>query len=610
MFDAYTIKKVLPRLVIAVILIQLSWPLITTLINVINQVSWGLEGLMYLPFGGRDALDIGVTLEKAGGGGTFAGLLLGGGAYLLAGAPGALALAVGILVALVVAFFTLAIRQIIIIALVLTAPLALVAWILPNTEGFFKFWWSTLSKALLMYPIILLLVAAGRIGAHLVVATDLPSGVQTILAIIIFFAPLCLISKTFQYAGGAIGAVANVVGSKGSKITGYMGKRSMAKQGAKYSALKQRADENRLFNPQGRFGKYNDVASSLVNPKAAAQIKLANLSKKTGRSLPGSRTGAAIMGEIGQKKWDSTQKLASVLSSVGMNDQALGALTSWDGSQKNMNEIISGLESSGNQAKIDAAQQLRNNSGFLYSTFKSEEYGRASIAGAAGLAKASQGFTNGTEIANLANTLNEESPGLGDTFKTQAELLGGKAGALTKPGSTTWFNRSTGEWEGAESTSSTRMSHLKKIGVGDIGTSKGLTFSADEKKDAEGKPIAVGNRLGDSFVHALSGQSNDVSEAEILEMEGTLANAYASYTNPSVRGQVRRIFEESEQAKASLAGRTLSDSELSAIVDGKLGKGRAMSADEIAAQQAALGAMGGGPIGGGGPDPGGGVFGG
>ena len=79
MFDAYTIKKVLPRLVIAVILIQLSWPLITTLINVINQVSWGLEGLMYLPFGGRDALDIGVTLEKAGGGGIFAGLLLGGG---------------------------------------------------------------------------------------------------------------------------------------------------------------------------------------------------------------------------------------------------------------------------------------------------------------------------------------------------------------------------------------------------------------------------------------------------------------------------------------------------------------------------------------------------
>lgn len=240
MFDAYTIKKVLPRLVIAVILIQLSWPLITTLINVINQVSWGLEGLMYLPFGGRDALDIGVTLEKAGGGGTFAGLLLGGGAYLLAGAPGALALAVGILVALVVAFFTLAIRQIIIIALVLTAPLALVAWILPNTEGFFKFWWSTLSKALLMYPIILLLVAAGRIGAHLVVATDLPSGVQTILAIIIFFAPLFLISKTFQYAGGAIGAVANVVGSKGSKITGWAGKRSTAKQGQKWGARKEK----------------------------------------------------------------------------------------------------------------------------------------------------------------------------------------------------------------------------------------------------------------------------------------------------------------------------------------------------------------------------------
>lgn len=253
MFDAYTIKKVLPRLVIAVILIQLSWPLITTLINVINQVSWGMEGLMYLPFGGRDALDIGVTLEKAGGGGTFAGLLLGGGAYLLAGAPGALALAVGILVALVVAFFTLAIRQIIIIALVLTAPLALVAWILPNTEGFFKFWWSTLSKALLMYPIILLLVAAGRIGAHLVVATDLPSGVQTILAIIIFFAPLFLISKAFQYAGGAIGAVANVAGSKGSKLTGWANKRSAAKQGQKWAARKEKFQAGGYGSDKNKF---------------------------------------------------------------------------------------------------------------------------------------------------------------------------------------------------------------------------------------------------------------------------------------------------------------------------------------------------------------------
>lgn len=225
MFDAYTVKKVVPRLLIAAILIQLSWPLFTYMIYIVGQISWGIEGLLYAPFGGSQALELKNILSATGGSapGTAAVLTFGGigvGVVALT-LGGTLLMALSILLALIIAFFVLAARQVLIVILLVTAPLALVAWILPNTEKMWKIWWESFSKVLFMYPLILLLIAGGKITARIISeleSVDLGNGgFQIALIFIAFFGPYFLIPATFKVAGSAF---ANITGMMNDKSRG------------------------------------------------------------------------------------------------------------------------------------------------------------------------------------------------------------------------------------------------------------------------------------------------------------------------------------------------------------------------------------------------------
>ncbi len=245
MFDAYTIKKVMPRLVAAVILIQLSWPLFTGAITMVNQIAWGIEGIMYMPFGGRDAVSLSNSLAGVAGTGEIVGLIGGGMLWIGFSAIGGMAIAIAILTAIAAAYFTLIVRQVIIILLVLTGPIALVAWILPNTEKLWKLWWGTFSKALLMYPLVLMLVAAGRITAHITAEAYGPGSgggdfTATVMVLILFFAPFFLLPKTFAFAGGAIAGVSGAIASRGAKLRGMAFKRSVGKAGKTWGGRKQK----------------------------------------------------------------------------------------------------------------------------------------------------------------------------------------------------------------------------------------------------------------------------------------------------------------------------------------------------------------------------------
>src|SRR3989344_654823 len=57
-FDAYTIRKMVPRLVAGVILIQLSWPVFGWIINSVDVIGRGLADIMYAPFGGASKMNL------------------------------------------------------------------------------------------------------------------------------------------------------------------------------------------------------------------------------------------------------------------------------------------------------------------------------------------------------------------------------------------------------------------------------------------------------------------------------------------------------------------------------------------------------------------------
>jgi len=116
----------------------------------------------------------------------------------------------GIFIVLAVVI-TLLLRQVVVMGMIILSPLAFVALLLPNTEKLFKTWWSVITKALVMYPLIMLLFAAGKIFGALI-TTDAFAGsgtmdvaVKSLLGFVANIAPMALIPFTFKLAGGVIG---------------------------------------------------------------------------------------------------------------------------------------------------------------------------------------------------------------------------------------------------------------------------------------------------------------------------------------------------------------------------------------------------------------------
>lgn len=209
-FDAYTVRKILPKLVVAVIAMQLSWSILGYVFDLFNDLGRGIADLLYGPFGGSS----GVTISKALDG---VGVTPGQSVVVnWAAVVGVIALAKLSFITIVIAAWTVAValitgyivlvfRQIMLLACLIFAPLAFLAWIMPGTQRYWKLWYDNLSKLLLMFPLIMGLLAVGKIFA---IITGGASGSNVVLKFIFvligFYGPFFLIPKTFKWGGTAM----------------------------------------------------------------------------------------------------------------------------------------------------------------------------------------------------------------------------------------------------------------------------------------------------------------------------------------------------------------------------------------------------------------------
>lgn len=209
--SAYTIRKTLPRILVVAIGITLSWPLSKLAIEVSNSLGIGIRHLIYAPFSSpalRDSVNLQVGSGTIGGffgglAGIPAGIAIGFPAWVLLGGPAALlawvgTAALGVLLAVLV----LVLRQIAVILLLLIAPLAIVAYILPNTQRVWHLWRESFLGALLMFPMIAAFIATGRVFSAVAVHNGGPF--NQFVGLIAYFAPYFLIPLTLRFAGGAV----------------------------------------------------------------------------------------------------------------------------------------------------------------------------------------------------------------------------------------------------------------------------------------------------------------------------------------------------------------------------------------------------------------------
>lgn len=216
--DAYTVKKAMPRLAIAVIFIALSYEICAFLITLFNTIGYGVIGLMTAPFGDHVA-----TLSLADLFGTNEGLS----AILIL--PQILLMGPAILLILWffgttfllfagAAFLILTLRQLFIVGLLLLAPLAILAWIFPGNDKLWKSWWGMFSKLLIMFPLIMGIIAMGRIFA-VIADSDRGGGVEgsiitPLVKLAAYMLPYAFIPFTFKFAGGIFANIAGVVNDK------------------------------------------------------------------------------------------------------------------------------------------------------------------------------------------------------------------------------------------------------------------------------------------------------------------------------------------------------------------------------------------------------------
>lgn len=238
--DAYTAKKVMPRIFIAALLVNVSIYIVALLVDVTNILGAGIGQLMTAPFGDNGQFSFSLTGAQSIviGGGTIvaflAGILFVNGAVLASFAP---FIGVFILLPAVVgilgAFLTLIIRQGIILALTLLSPVAFALYCLPNTEQYFKKWWSALFKALLVYPIVIIMFAVADIMAITIqeangfgggpLLTQTPTNIMAgIIAFVAMFLPLVMIPWAFKMAGGLIGGLVTTLSKFGKQGTEFI----------------------------------------------------------------------------------------------------------------------------------------------------------------------------------------------------------------------------------------------------------------------------------------------------------------------------------------------------------------------------------------------------
>ena len=222
----YGIKKVLPKLIITAVLVNLSFLICSLAVDVSNIVGNGLRDVFTgieetvmanSGIGASDVATAGGDLTREaklsyanmyGALATGAGLTVGG--VVIAFESGVIWMLIpvllGAIVSVVSGLVTIALRQAVVALLIMIAPLAIVAYMLPNTEQWFKKWRQLLMKMLVFYPMFSLLFGASSLAGFAIIASA-KDGFGLLLGTAVQIFPLFFSWSLMKMSGTILGTI-------------------------------------------------------------------------------------------------------------------------------------------------------------------------------------------------------------------------------------------------------------------------------------------------------------------------------------------------------------------------------------------------------------------
>ncbi|HEY5152769.1 MAG TPA: hypothetical protein VII55_02235, partial [Candidatus Saccharimonadales bacterium] len=218
------------------------------------------------------------------------------------------------------AVIVLILRQVAIILLMLLAPLAIVAYVLPNTRRLYKMWWESFSKALLMFPLIVAFIAAGRVFSAIAFHQGGP--VNGLIGFGAYFAPYFMIPLTFRLAGSSVGALGNFVQSRAQGSFSALAEKRKTKRGERLKAAQKGGlygDDVIRKNPfTGKQFKNGRSLGKLLNTMGNYSLDIGDTgTQKLGDTRLGKpffgRQGRKLKGSIAHDRLEQSQKMMQEL---------------------------------------------------------------------------------------------------------------------------------------------------------------------------------------------------------------------------------------------------------------------------------------------------------
>ncbi|MGO4858945.1 hypothetical protein [Arthrobacter sp. 2MCAF14] len=231
----YGLKKMFPRLVIAAILVNISFIVCQILVDLSNILGASMQSF-FQSLGPQIQLkdvnsttDVATASSALGVTGIAVSVLgVAAGIYLVLPFLGAMILA-GLVAVLFVGFLLIA-RKALIVLLIVIAPLAVAAYMLPNTEQWFKKWQKMLFSLLLLYPIIAVVFGASQLASHILApvadaTTGQPDNLLKVVAAATAVLPLFIVPSLLKGSLNAIGNLGGAINKIGGKFQGAASKK-------------------------------------------------------------------------------------------------------------------------------------------------------------------------------------------------------------------------------------------------------------------------------------------------------------------------------------------------------------------------------------------------
>ena len=269
----YGVKKMLPRLIIAAVLVNLSFTFCAILLDLSNIAGYAFQDAF---MGIKNTIStVGENTSTWTWSEVISTALSNGALAVGAGYAVSLALTTEILPMLVPAatlagltllfiLLIMAARQALIIILIIVSPLAFVCYLLPGTEKWFKKWRDLFLTMLVFFPAFAVVFGGAQLAGIIIIqnASGPNGAIMHVLGMLVQIIPLAITPLIMKLSGGVLGKFAGFVNDKNKGL--YDRSKNWSKDRREIIKNKKLANPNMArFNPN-RLRRWSDHKGRLL----------------------------------------------------------------------------------------------------------------------------------------------------------------------------------------------------------------------------------------------------------------------------------------------------------------------------------------------------------